>query len=329
MNGKPNVKKPTGMPGIPGGGAQVLFLLQLSIALLAILFVPALTAAAAGSDATGKNPHLAGLQIEIWPEFDRPAALVILKGEIAPDVTLPANVSVRIPASSGGPLAVAFSSAAGGDLLNVKYETEFAGDRIMLKFEVPQRFFHVEFYEPLATSAPERKFTYVWPGDLATDQLAVIVQEPAGTFDLAVTPTLEASATGQNGLRYRSAALGAFKAGKQLDVNVRYTKTDARTSTEILNPKAADSQTATAILKSKEPEASTIPFAIPSKKAAAIWLAAIAAILVLGGIAAVIWGRRRKSAPEPQPAGTGFCRKCRASVASGDRFCSKCGTPLA
>jgi hypothetical protein len=329
MNKESNLKKPTAITGVLGGGAHALLLLRTVIAALSTLFVVALVAAAAGSDAPVNNPRLTSLQIEIWPEFDRPAALVILKGEISPNVALPASVSVRIPVASGGPLAVAFSTAASGDLLTTQYESESAGDRITLKFQVPQRFFHVEFYEPIATSAPERNFTYVWPGDLATDHLAVIVQEPAGTTDLAVTPRLEAMATGQNGLRYRSQELGAFQAGKQLDVNVRYTKTDPRTSTAILNPRAADSQTTAPILKPEAPESSPLPFAIPSKKAATIWLAAVVAVLVLGGIAAALWARRRKSAPESQAPGAGFCRKCRSPTASGDQFCAKCGAPLA
>jgi len=232
-------------------------------------------------------------------------------------------------ASSGGPSAVAFSSAASGNLLTGKYEPEAAGDRITLKFQVPERFFHAEFDEPIATSASERNYTYVCPGDLATDQLAVIVQERAGVLDLAATPVLGATATGQDGLRYRSAELGAFPAKKQLDVNVRYTKTDSRTSTEILKPKTLDAQTAAEILKPNAAESSPLPFAIPSTRPLIIWLVAVVAVLVLGGIAAAMWGRRRKSAPEPQPADSGFCRKCRAPATPGDRFCSECGAPLA
>lgn len=314
--------------GILGGRVHAFFLLRLLIALLATMSLPALAAAADSKAPTG-NPRLASLQVEIWPEYDRPAVLVILKGEIAPEVTLPATVSLRIPASSGGPSAVAFSSAANGNLLNVKYEPAAAGDRITVKFQVPERFFHVEFYEPIAIATPERNYTYVWPGDLATARFAVIVQEPAGVLDLAVTPALGATAAGQDGLRYRSAEVGAFQPGKQLDVKVRYTKTDARTTTEILKPKAPDAAIATETLKAKAPESEPLPFAIPSKKAAFIWLVAVVAVLVLGGIAAAAWKYRRKRAPGPQPGDAGFCGKCRAPAASGDHFCSRCGAPLA
>ena len=67
--------------------------------------------------------------------------------------------------------------------------------------------------------------------------MRVIVQEPAAVSNFSVLPKLDASASGQDGLRYHSADLGAQSMGKRLPISVRYTKTDARTSTQILPPK--------------------------------------------------------------------------------------------
>ena len=276
------------------GRTQVFSLLRMLIALLAVLLLPSLASAAGGSKAPVANPHLASLQIEIWPEYDRPGALVILRAEIAPNVVLPVPVSVRIPAASGGPSAVAFSSVATGNLLTLQHETEPAGSSIRLKLEVPQRYFHVEFYDPIATTAAGRSYSYAWPGDLATDRLAVLVQEPAGVLDLVVTPPHERTAPGQDGLRYRKAELGAFPAGKRLDVNVRYSKTDARTSVEILTGRAPESQAPAAMPKAMAAESPPPPFAGPSKRAALIWLAGLAVVMVLGGVAALAWRRWRK-----------------------------------
>jgi hypothetical protein len=79
-------------------------LMRLLVAALAL--APALAAAQA-------NPRFASLSVEIWPEYDRAGAvLVILKAELAPEVKLPAQLQLRLPASSGGPTAVAFASAA-------------------------------------------------------------------------------------------------------------------------------------------------------------------------------------------------------------------------
>src|SRR3972149_4401182 len=106
-------------------GSRILLLI------LAILFSPAFAAAASARDLAEGNPRLASLQIEIWPEFDRPAAaLVILKGEIAANVPLPAAVSLRIAAASGGPTAVAYAARLNSNLLNLKYDRRDATDFI-------------------------------------------------------------------------------------------------------------------------------------------------------------------------------------------------------
>jgi len=269
---------------------------------------------------------LASLQIEIWPEYDRrAAALVILKGEIAANVSLPAGVSVRIPATSGGPTAVAYSIAPGGTLANLNYERKDAAEFITLTFKAPGRGFHIEFYDPVVSSSSTRSYTYAWRGDLATDHLRIVVQEPAMASDFAVLPALDAAAAGQDGLRYRSADLGPSPAEKRLEVNVRYTKADPRTSTEILKLKAAVASPAPSA------EANAGPSAGPSKMELAVWLVGFVAVLGLGlGVwAGVMWWYGRKSVPEPVLGETGFCTKCGAPRGSGDRFCSKCGAKLA
>ena len=298
------------------GGASAFFASRILILFLAVILAPAFAAAQSERNVAKAISRLASLQIEIWPEFDRPAAaLVILKGEIAANVPLPAAVSLRIAASSGGPTAVAYSAEPGGNLLNLPYDRKDAGDFITLKFDAPGRVFHIEFYDPLVTSAPARSYTYVWTGDMAADRLSVVLQEPAGAIDVSVLPPLGASAVGQDGLRYRSAELGTIQAENRMEVTVRYTKTDPRASVEIVKPKS--------------PDASPLPAAGPSKMELAIWLIGIVAVLGLGAWAAMMWwyGRERRS--ESPPSQVGFCPKCGAPSASGDRFCSKCGALLA
>jgi len=305
------------------GGARAWFAPRTFILILAFLLSPAFAAAPAAPEAARGNPRLASLQVEIWPEFDRPAALVILKGEIAPDIRLPASVSLRIAAASGGPAAVAYSSGPGGNLLNLKYERKDAGNFIALKFDTPERFFHVEFYDPLVTSTPGRSYTYVWTGDFAAERLSVIVQEPAGVSNFSVQPSLDSTATGQDGLRYRSAELGSTPAGKRQEIKLLYTKTDPRTSSEIIRPKAPEPspQPATSL-------PSSLPAAGPDKMELAMWLVAIVAALGLFIWAALTWWYGREQRPQSAPSTPGFCSKCGAPSVSGDRFCSRCGTRL-
>src|SRR4030067_3097186 len=104
------------------GGAPVYFASRILTLILAVMLLPACAAAPSARDVAKGKPRLASLQIESWPEFDRPAAaLVILKGEIAAGVPLPAAVSLRIPAASGGPTAGAAPAPTGGPLRKTKY----------------------------------------------------------------------------------------------------------------------------------------------------------------------------------------------------------------
>lgn len=289
----------------------------LSTLILALMLIPALAAAAAEGRAAKDSARLDSMQIEIWPEYDRPAALVILRGEFAGGVGLPAAVSLRIPASSGGPAAVAYATAEKGQLFNLKHDRSDANDFITLRFTVPARFFHVEFYETIPTGTSERNYRYLWPGDMPIDRLSVVVQEPAAASGFSVEPDLGGGSAESDGMRYRSAQLGAFEPGKQLPIEIRYTKTDSRTSAEILKLS----------LPLPPPQTTTAP-----GKGDSSWLFVAfgaAALVVAASGAAYFWWRRHPRPSVDRAGGGRFCTKCGNRVAAGDRFCSKCGAALA
>ena len=203
----------------------------MALRILALLFALALPAHAA-------RTSLATLQIEIWPEHDRPRALVILKGELAKTASAPADMRLRIPASAGAPSALAFADAS-GNLFNLAYEQEAAGSFIQLRFRPAQGNFHLEFYDALALDSPQREYRYTWPADLRVERLSVLVKEPAAASSLSVSPQLPTVGQGPDGLAHRAADLGARREGQALPIEVRYTKSDPRPSTEILAAPAA------------------------------------------------------------------------------------------
>jgi len=280
--------------------------------MLAVLLVPGIAGAAADA------PRLESLQIDIWPEYDRPAALVILKGELAGDVALPAQLALRIPASSGGPTAVAFAAQGKGPLLNLKHDRSPAGEFITLRFAVPERFFHVEFYDPLATGTRERAYRYVWPGDLPVEALRLAVQEPATAGGMSVRPVVGEWSTGPDGLRYRSAQLGSLARGQALPIEIGYAKSDPRTSVEILKAGAPV----------PGPGAVTSPEARDAFRTFLV-TGAVALLVVGAALVYFLWWRPRSRAPVAAKAGGDFCGKCGHRAAAGDRFCSKCGAALA
>ena len=275
------------------------------------------------------NPRLASLEIAIWPEFDKPSALVILRGEIASDVNLPVAILLRIPTSSEGPAAVASAASVDADLVNLKYERADAQDFITLRFTTQDHFFQVEFYDRLRTDTPQRSFTYTWPGDLKVDQLSVRLQEPAGASELSVQPNLGAAVASADGFLYRSANLGPFDIGKTLAIDVSYRKDDSRTSAEILGLTTATPAPA---------DVST-----QSDKGVPVWLLAVGVVaaLVMGAGGATLWQysrasassararsrgeRRRQRAVEQREDAALFCPQCGNRLRSGNRFCSQCG----
>jgi len=295
------------------------------IAMLALaLLLPAL--ALAQGAAPRDNPRLASLGIEIWPEYDRPAALVILKAALAEGVKLPAAVTLRLPLASGGPSAVAFSAAAGGNLLNLNHKRADEGGFVTLRFEVPERFFHIEFYEPIATTLPARSYRYAWPGDFTVDRVTLVVQEPASANAISVEPNLDLASTGPDGLRYRAAELGALESGKPLPIMVRYTKLDLRTSAEIVKPKTGDS-----VLSLAPPPAASAPAPPAAASGGGLpgWALALAGIVMLALVGGVffLWWQRRESPAAAPPSRT--CAKCGAIQPLDNRFCGKCGKRLA
>ena len=66
------------------------------------------------------SPVFENVQVDVWPEYDQPAVLVIYHITISTQVTLPANLSIRIPAAAGKPFAVAMQDSNG--LYNLNYD---------------------------------------------------------------------------------------------------------------------------------------------------------------------------------------------------------------
>jgi hypothetical protein len=280
----------------------------------AFLWLPAQPALAAQAD-----PRLASLRIDIWPEFDRPGVLVILKGELTAETPLPAAVSLRIPAPAGRPAAVAFGSAA-SELFNLPYETSSDGKDLTVRFSAPQRSFHVEYYDTLQTNGPQRNYAYVWRGDLPVRQLSVSLQEPAGATGFSVLPAFGSGTRGPEGLTYRKSEFGSFDAGQQFVLTLAYNKADARTSAQILN-------LATPAPAPPAPAVAGPPGEVNVLQLVLIIAGALVAILSLAFAGWWLATRRARTAAARAPA-AGFCSKCGNALAAGDRFCSACGKPL-
>jgi hypothetical protein len=269
------------------------------------------------------------LEVDLWPEYDRPSTLVIYRITLPSNVTLPAQITLRIPASVGDPNAVAVKQA-NGNLISLNYTRQVNGDWALIQFTAPSPELQFEYYDPaLNKQDGQRSFEYRWPGDYAIDSLAIQVQQPVEASEMKISPALGPGTEGQDGLIYYNKQIGSLKASDTFNISLNYQKSTDTLSTKNRPVEPSEPINETGALRS-------------SLMAALPWLVGVlGVVLILGGL---IWywqsskgeprkemRRRRKTVNtrETVPAeGYVYCHNCGKRAGPGDRFCRTCGAKL-
>lgn len=284
---------------------------------------------------------VSALKIELWPEFDRPAVLVILTGTLDASVSLPATVPVSLPASSGGPYAVAVEDAQ-GQLVDAPYTTTPSGEELIVNLQADARTFHVEYYDAtLDTSSETRAYTFRWTPSFAVTAATLQVQEPVEASNLSAEPALTPAGAGTFGLNYYSTSLGQLTAGQTVTLDLRYTKSSATLSSEVVSAQTpTDLEVPLAADSAQSAGGFAWPDIPPIVIGPILGLIAAGVVLLVLAIrqgrsgqrlrARARHGRRaRHAAKEADGAeATQFCPQCGRRVEPGDRFCRNCGTAL-
>jgi len=272
--------------------------------------------------------RLSLLEIDLWPEYDRPTVLVIFRITLASDTTLPVELTLKIPASAGAPSAVA-AKQLDDTLVNIVYTQQSTGDWTTIKFTATMPEIQVEYYDPgLVKQSVARHFAFSWPGGYQVDSLAVQVQQPVDSSNMRIAPSLGNGSLANDGLTYYSAQVGTLSSNQTFDLTLDYQKTSDKLSinsiqvqpSQPLGPNTAGRKTLN----------------IPT-----IILASLGVALIAGG---AIWyflsGRkdmkpsRRRSHPlqseasEDTAGGVIYCHQCGNRASPGDSFCRVCGTQL-
>lgn len=287
------------------------------LSLLAVILLLALPGAAAGQDAL----QFSSFVVSLWPEYDRRAMLVIYQAELAPEVPLPAQVNLSIPAEVGTPHAVAVAEE-NGNLINAPFETSEQGAWTILTVQAQSRRVWIEYYDEITFDGEAREFSYRWPGTHLVQSFAYEVLRPPGVEGMAISPVPTGQRTDSRDLIYQTGSLGPVPAGEAVTLELSY-----RRSTEQLTVDAVGASTGPADATS--PVSSSVlwwPFA-----------AAGALLLSLMGGYLFWWRprhreespRKRKPAERPERArGARFCHACGLEVQPGDRFCRRCGAEV-
>lgn len=278
--------------------------------------------------------RLSALTIELWPEYDQPTMLVILRGTLTPETTLPASVTVHIPASANGPHAVAMQDA-NGQLTDAQFVTTSQANSLAVTLQATLPSFQVEYYDSaLKIEGEARQYAFAWTADFVVTAATLRVQEPVNARNLSGEPPLALAGASDFGLSYYTASLGALTAGQAITAQINYTKPDAQLSVAQVT---AQPSVATPVLVMAQPTAM-------SEAQLQQWLA-IALLLVSIGLVSLgfLFWRRTRAAPAqprgrrsannlpsaPLPAtATKFCTQCGQSVGPEDRFCYHCGSAV-
>lgn len=264
---------------------------------------------------------LAHLEVALWPEFDRPAMLVILRFDLPDEVALPATVELPIPPQVGQPFAVAWQDAA-GSLFDAAFSVTSQG---VVSITIPQGVAgQLEYYDELTFEGAQRSYRYDWPGLVPLGGFAYEVQQPVGATQFTVSPAPDSQAAGPFGLTYATAELGSQPVGSQLTIEVSYQKSSAGLSQPPPGETLAPSPTA----------APELPEQLP------YLLAGVGVVLVAAGAMYYLRGRpRSKPAPTDRQRARAsseaelelsavYCHNCGTKAKVNDSFCRNCGARL-
>lgn len=280
------------------------------------------------------NPVLNSMEVDLWPEYDRAEILVIYRAELASTVSLPVDLTFKIPARAGMPHAVA-TGQTDGNLFNVAAERVVSGDWAFISFTTTMPLVRLEFYDPgIERENTVRRYTYSWGGDYAVSSLLIQVQQPLGATEMKITPQLGNGVVASDGLVYYNAEIGSLASGQTFSLDLTYKKENDSLSISSLNVEPSQPLIQEPTVQGGM--AGWLPYS----------LAGLGLVLILGAVYwywrsnrtlqenAVRRGRRaaaqRKTA-SPIPSETGksvYCHQCGRRAAPGDQFCRSCGARL-
>ncbi len=299
--------------------------LAIIICILAgLIIVPGMAAKAQGS------VEFDSMEIDIWPEYDRPEVLVIYKITLASQTTMPAQISLRMPKNASQPPTVAMQDVD-GLLYNLNYTTTTDGDWVKVSFTAPSSKLQFEYYDSgLTKNGGDRSYQFHWTGDYAVHNMVFVVQQPSHATQMTIMPSQGEASVGADKLTYYGNAIGAIQAGANFTYKINYTNSDGLTA-----PSGS--------VQPSNPIPATTP-GFPQIPTIVV-VAVLGVILIAGGLGWFFWQRR------PQPAGSAqrrhsparaasssrqetlpgrsiYCQQCGKRAAPGDVFCRICGTRL-
>lgn len=277
---------------------------------------------------------ISSLQIDIWPEYDRPAVLVTYRIRLSNDTILPASLSISIPKEANRPSRLAVQELD-GMYYDINFSTTELDEEVIITFTTPSQDIQLEYYDPrLVFSDTLRNYALEWKNPYLVNALTIRVQQPVNTVRMTLSPDMGSSRTGQDGLDYFLYLAGSLDAGRSFVISMEYEKPDFLLSSGLQSVSPIDP------INSHTNGRTTISRAVP-------WAAAILGIILIvtGGLWYWQIGKRvpsrvadasviNKNGPSIKQAQQLisqtyiYCTHCGKRMQRSDRYCRDCGKEI-
>ena len=276
------------------------------------------------AEAEPGDVRLQQLSVSIWPEYDDPRVLVILRGELA--LQSPTPTRIRLPLPKGAELLGAGMISPQNELLNHPHERVAGEDSDTLLLTLPTRRFFAEwYYDPFGEREPARQFTYDLAFAYAIAQLDVDILQPDAATEFRIDPEPMRQDVDPRGGKHHRFTYQNLEPEAARAFQIAYVKTTEEPS---VAKAGANSQAGNAQASGLSRNAKT-------------W----AAFIMLAGFAVIFAGavfifRNKQPAPGAQPkaappapaavpaAGANYCSNCGRQLQAAYAFCPGCGRSL-
>ena len=270
------------------------------------------------------------LDVSVWPEYDTPNVLVIYKIALAPQTSLPVDVTLRMPANVGKISALAVGNTA-DTVSDSGVDSKFTpgSDFAQVTVKATGRFLQVEYYDPdLIKSNNLRQYTYTWLGDNSVTNFLFEFRQPLQSTNLTIDPALTNTVVDADGFQFSEFKQAGIKVGQKLAFNIKYQRNTDSPSTSFLKVQSS------VPLDQTLPGQSTWTTYLP-------WMLGalgLALLLIAGWVywssfrhnrAAAAKARKRHNVRANEEVSDGgqelHCSQCGKRVQPTDRFCRACG----
>ena len=272
------------------------------------------------------------LGVAVWPEYDTPTVLVIYKISLSSQTTLPAEITVRLPAAVQKPYTVAVGNTP--DTVTdqgVKYNFQTGADFASLTITATAPSIQVEYYDPgLTKIGASRQFVYEWPGDFAVNSFSFELRQPLQASNLKVEPALAIADVDAQGFQFSNFKQANVKEGQKLTFSISYQRSTDAPSTSSLQVESS-----APLNQPVTGEATLTPYLPYLLGGLGVILLLIAGwVYYTSGSSNRASSKMRKrhvvsgGETASEDAAQVHCSQCGKRAQPNDRFCRACGTRI-